>query len=277
LLSRVLVGAVVLATATPSLALDVASDVRRICGAQIDSFYERELLLEAARDLGEEGRKQFRNMVRSRDVYASCALNYLAEFEDPATLLLEQQVLRDSKANVTLRAAAIAAAGRLRDSESLAFVLAAFRGRDEELFAVSAYALGELGDERGLRALRDALRGPRRFAVVRAVGVRGHAEAVPLLIRLMDDPLVESLSVVRADLTLSLARIGTTESRAAALTLFRTTGDETLRYRLAQGICSAFFELRSKTSEAVELAAIRRDMAQVGEYPGAEGCRHGGR
>lgn len=98
-----------------------------------------------------------------------------------------------------------------RDAASFRTVVDAFLSGDSDLTPIAALALGRLEDERALSILREKLSDPAypRAEIARAVGVRGHVQAVEPLLALAAEPAFWKNEYHRSPLVLSLCRIGT--------------------------------------------------------------------
>jgi HEAT repeat protein len=266
-----LVAATLLRTSSsqPGAPGDIEAEVMRICHAEIDTPQEATHLSASAEAMGEEGRKEFLKLVRGRRREAACALNHLVEMGDPRAVPLIREILNDRKADVWLKQAAVAGAGRIKDPSLFDGVLAAFKSGNTYLVEPAAVALAALGDERGLAVLREALAGDLRFAVVKAAGFDGHEAAVEPLMRLMSDPVIAKSGAMRRELTLSLARIGTPRGREAAVTLSLGTEDKSFRGRLVRETLEIFVLQRAAARDPTDVADINKEIDRLHSDPSA--------
>ncbi|MCU0241466.1 MAG: hypothetical protein MUF51_03480 [Vicinamibacteria bacterium] len=218
--------------------------------------------------LGEPARKALLSVASSKKPQAGCALHYLFDLKDQRAIPIIRKILRDPRADVGMKESAIAGVGVFKDMESLDEVLEAFQsGR---FIGQAPLALAALRDERGLRALREALKDPKlRFAVVDAVGFYGHVEAVELLKELMDDPRIAKYGFMRMELVLSLGRIGTPRSRRLAFELYDSTKDEKLRRGLSLDLFGVFLKQRRQSRDEAEIRDINEYMSKLRTDPGA--------
>jgi len=241
--------------------------IREFCALTDDPAAHNNRLRQIER-LGEDARQALLNVASSKEPQAGCALQYLFDLKDRRALPIVRKILRDPRADAGLKESAIVGVGVFKDAASFDEVLKAFQSG--KFMRQAPLALAALRDERGLRALREALKDPAlRFAVVDAVGFYGHAEAVDPLMELMNDPRITKYGSMRADLVLSLGRIGTSRSRRLAMDLYRDTQDESLRRGLSLDLFGVFVGQRRQSRDEAEIRDINEQLERLRADPAA--------
>lgn len=239
--------------------------VREICSTLTDDPMGSEKNFEEIVSLGEEGRKALVTLASSKDVLSRCALGHLIRLEDKRAIPIIRKILNDPRADVGMREEALFAVAAFKDIASFEKVIEAFHSGNGQLASAGAHALGVLEDERGLRAMREKLADPRypRAAIVQAIGVRGHEEAIDPLLGLVDDPILVKYEWLRSDLILSLGRIGVPRSRAAAVDLVGGIKEESLRRRIATELTGVLWGQRRASQDPAEIAEIESLVAKL--------------
>ena len=253
----------------------VETEIQELCRAQADFDPESSLRLEARRRerldaLGERGRTTLLKLARGKTVDRGCALYMLIHpLHDRRALPIIRKLLRDRQAPKDLKALALEGAGVLRDSESFERVLAAFRSGERTLVDPAAFALGALGDERGLRALRDALTDPQYRAALRSVimgvGVAGHEQAIEPLLGLLTQPEIVRKDSLRSSIACSLIGIGTTRSREAALSTLGQIAEKGYVHEAALCMLHALEAQRTAATNPSEQQELEQMSARVRE------------
>ncbi|MCB9591415.1 MAG: HEAT repeat domain-containing protein [Sandaracinaceae bacterium] len=135
----------------------------------------------------------------------------------------------------SVRCAAIASLGQLKDAESVEVIIARFEDGDPTVRQVALIAAGEIGDERAIPALERGLRRPDaevRFQAVASLALVQGEASIRRLTDLVDDEDHE----VRAHLADAL---GSLETAAAIPPLRQLLADEDRRVREAASIALA--------------------------------------
>jgi HEAT repeat protein len=216
---------------------------------------------EALESMGERGRKGLLSLAASRDeMLACCALEHLAYFKEPRALPIARKILANSEATTLIRGRAMWVVARLKDTTSMDKLLEAFRSKDDWLKTPAISALREMGDERGLKVLREALLDPAyaRFqpSLIRAMGVEGHEAGIDLLLSLLKSAPSGKLDYLGAKVSVSLARIGMPRSRAAAMATLDGIRDNGFRLSAQSDVERALWSQRRRASSSEEKAEI---------------------
>jgi HEAT repeat protein len=248
-----------------AMGLDAKARAREICTTLTDHPVDEERNTNSIVSLGEEGRKALASLASSKEPVARCALGYLVRLEDKRALPIIRKVLGDSHADVGLKEDALFGVAAFEDHASIDEVIEAFRSGNPSLVQAAARVLGALGDERGLRAMLDKLADSSypRPAMVRALGVKGYDDAIGPLVALAADPVFAKHEWLRGDVILSLSRIGTGQSRAAALDLLGGVKEEALRRRIASDLSGVLWQQRRACQEAAETEEIDALLAKL--------------
>ena len=246
---------------------DAKARVREVCTTTVDDVAvdHHQLLLDKIIGLGEEGRKALLQIAASKEPVAPCAMDYLLELKDVRVLQVIRKVLRSGSAAKSVKVAALVGVGSLRDIASFDKVMEAFRSGDFDLVCSAARALGRLGDKRGLQALLKQIDNPDypRWDIARALGIKGYDEAIDPLLRLLADPAGAKYESLKEDLVVSLARIGGTRGRAAALAALEGYMNHQYRTEVAWQVAKVFFEQKKGAVDPAEVIALDEAMAKA--------------
>jgi len=248
---------------------EMVAKMRAICTSEHDMPDELPRVFESVRQAGEEGRSALLSFVRARSAEARCGMHYLVALDDARVLPLVRDILGDASASVGLKEEALHGVAHFKDDRARALVRNAFASGASELQAPAAFALAALHDTVGLAAVRDALYGANRFALVTAVGFKGYEDAVEPLLAMAADPLIKKSNALRMDIALSLARIGSPRSRSAAVELLDRFDDRWSQERLAEDLFSAFVGQRRSPTNATDLDDIDHNLGKIRRHPGA--------
>jgi HEAT repeat protein len=212
--------------------------------------------------MGERGRKGLLSLAVSGDVTAVCALNFLGTFREPGALPIARRILADASAPDLKRVAAMWVVARLKDRDSLGALIHAFglirTTYDKDSVVMGAAdALVEMGDERGVKMVLDALSDPayRRTLdrLIMCFGGSGNDEAVGPLLRLLRELPAEEAESLRHHVASTLIYMGTPRSRHAGIEVFDAISDPERRaYGKGDLIYALWLQRRlAKTPEEV--------------------------
>jgi HEAT repeats len=255
-----------LATGNPAAAADAKAQVVQICRTSYeDDPRGSEKLLEAMSALGPDGREALLKLGSGKSPESVCALYYLAIFQERRALPIFRRVLDAPKSSRASRDRALLGIQQLQDGKSFERVLRIFRATDDRLTEAAARALGAIGDPRALGVLRDALVAPRyktvKPAIVGALGVEGHTQAIDLLVEVLrEDPSYGDL------VAKSLALIGTARSRSLAVEAVSGIQDEYARREGTLAVSQILWRQKQASRDPREHEEIDRLRWRLQEY-----------
>lgn len=232
-----------------------------------DPFYSA---VEEVRALGEAGRKALLTIAsQDDDGDAACAVDLLRQLRDDRVVPVARAILRSRKANVWLRSQALYVVGDFSVESAFETAMKAFSDAAAafQVRSAAVYALGRLARPEGRQALLHALateeRHPLQAEMIIAVGVPGHTQAVPVLRALADTPSLQTIWSQRVRVVTSLIRIGTSESRRAAMEVVLSTVDELQRADLSERARRELFVHRSGLRDPAEIAEVDTLLARL--------------